>query len=392
MSDFSVYCPHGPHAFRVVQDGPLHDLRLVYKDLYSVAGYHTGAGNPTWFNEHAAATTTSPVLDILFQTGIYVVGRVQTDELAYSLNGCNVHFGTPINPVTPDRLPGGSSSGSAVAVARSEADVGLGTDTGGSIRIPACYNGLYGIRPTHGRLSTSDMVPLAPCFDTPGWLCRDAKTLERIGAIVFKAPTEQPQSLNLLWAEQLFAMLPPALQAAVEPIRFASRTIATHIDNWAFSADRLADMSQTFRTIQGREITRTHHEWVAPRLKAFAKDIAERFEWAATLTEAEEIQAKAAQAKWRDEIDAVLEQSFLLIPTTPDLAPLRTASDSDLADFRMKLLGLTALAGLAGLPQVHLPLVNVNGVPYGCSIIGKRGSDMTLLAIARRFSDLMSEA
>ena len=114
-----------------------------------------------------------------------MVGRVQTDELAYSLNGCNYHYGTPVNPVTPDRLPGGSSSGSAVAVARGDADVGLGTDTGGSIRVPACYNGLYGIRPTHGRLSSEHMVPLAPRFDTPGWLCRDAETLERVGAILF---------------------------------------------------------------------------------------------------------------------------------------------------------------------------------------------------------------
>jgi Asp-tRNAAsn/Glu-tRNAGln amidotransferase A subunit and related amidases len=392
MSDFSVYCPHGPHAFRVVQDGPLHDLRLVYKDLYHVAGYHTGAGNPTWFNEHAAATMTSPVLDALFQAGIYVVGRVQTDELAYSLNGCNVHFGTSINPVTPDRLPGGSSSGSAVAVARGEADVGLGTDTGGSIRVPACYNGLYGIRPTHGRLPTFDMVPLAPCFDTPGWLCRDAKMLERVGEVVFLSPVLHPQNVSFLWADQLFAMLPTALQAAVEPIRFASRAIAANMENWAFPAERLAEMSQTFRILQGREITRTHFEWVEPRLKAFAKDIAERFQWAATLTETEETQAKAVQAAWKEEINAVLEQSFLILPTTPDLAPLRTASDADLADFRMKLLGLTALAGLAGLPQVHLPLVKVNGVPFGCSIIGKRGSDMTLLAIARLFSDLMSEA
>ncbi|WP_320153752.1 amidase [uncultured Tolumonas sp.] len=391
MADFSVYCPHGPHNFRTTQEGALSDLRLVYKDLYHVAGFPTGAGNPTWLSTHEPAAVTSPVLLQLMNAGMQVIGRVQTDELAYSLNGCNVHFGTPMNPVTPDRLPGGSSSGCAVAVARGEADVGLGTDTGGSIRVPACYNGLYGIRPTHGRLPTSDMVPLAPCFDTPGWLCRDAKTLERVGAVIFQSPPEQPPSLNFLWADQLFAMLPALLLAAVEPIRVACQAIATKTDSWTFSAERLAEMSQTFRTVQGREITRTHFEWVKTRTHAFAKDIAERFLWAATLTEAEEVQAKRAQAGWKEEIDAVLEQSFLILPTTPDLAPLRTASDADLADFRMKLLGLTALAGLAGLPQVHLPLVKVNGVPYGCSIIGKRGSDMTLLAIARLFSDVMSE-
>ncbi len=131
--------------------------------------------------------------------------------------------------------------------------------------------------------------------------------------------------------------------------------------------------------------------WASQHLHAFAPDIAERFQWACQLTAEVEALAEATCQQWKTEIIAQLDAAYLVIPTTPDLAPLRSASDADLADFRMKLLGLTALAGLAGLPQVHLPLVKVAGVPFGFSIIGKPGSDMQLLALARLFSDVIGE-
>lgn len=387
LADFSVYCPHGPHNFRVATEGALNDLRLVYKDLYHVAGYPTGAGNPTWLNTHAPAAVTSPVLLKLMNAGMQIIGRVQTDELAYSLNGCNIHYGTPVNPASPDRLPGGSSSGSAVAVARGEADVGLGTDTGGSIRVPACYNGLFGIRPTHGRLSSEYMVPLAPRFDTPGWLCRDAATLERVGAQLFGETPVKPDAANLLWATSLLDLLPEALRTAIASLKQQIAACATSVNEWDFDPARLSELNNTFRTLQGREVARTHSVWVSQHPDAFAPDIAERFQWASQLTAEAEAQAEEMCQAWKAEIIIQLENAYLVIPTTPDLAPLRTASDADLADFRMKLLGLTALAGLAGLPQVHLPLVKIDGVPFGLSLIGKPSSDMQLLALARLFSE-----
>ena len=391
VTDFSVYCPHGPHNFSFAQEGPLSDLRLVYKDLYHVAGYPTGAGNPTWLNTHELAAATSPVLLRLMQAGMQIIGRVQTDELAYSLNGCNIHYGTPVNPAAPDRLPGGSSSGCAVAVARGEADVGLGTDTGGSIRVPACYNGLFGIRPTHGRLSLEHMVPLAPRFDTPGWLCRDATTLERVGAQLFGEALIKPEQADLLWATSLFDLLPETLHTAIAPIKEQLTACAASLQKWDFDPARLSELNNTFRTLQGREVARTHSVWVSQHPDAFAPDIAERFQWACQLTAEAEARAERACQQWKTDILAQLETAYLVIPTTPDLAPLRSASDADLAGFRMKLLGLTALAGLAGLPQVHLPLVSIGGVPFGLSIIGKPGSDMPLLALARLFSDAIGK-
>lgn len=363
--------------------GDLADLRLVYKDLYDVQGYRTGAGNPAWLRTHAPATGTAPVLQQLLDAGISVAGRVQTDELAYSLNGQNCHYGTPVNPKTPTRIPGGSSSGCAVAVASGDADVGLGTDTGGSIRVPACYNGLYGIRPTHGRLSLTHVVPLAPCFDTAGWLCRDASTLIRVGQILFQeAPAVLPEYVSFLWAEALFAMLPDTLQPQLD---YILHTLVEH-GHAVMTADlppeRLTGLGSAFRIVQGRDIARTHQVWVADHLDDFGSDIADRFRWALQLTAAEEWDAVRVQDLWYAEISVLLDGHFLLIPTIPAAAPLLTASGPELAAFRERLMGLTALAGLAGLPQVQLPVLELDGVPLGMSLVGARGTDMQLLALA----------
>ena len=388
MSDQSVYCAHGPHHFRAVASGPLADLRLVYKDLYQIAGFRTGAGNPAWLASHAPADATSPVLQQLLDAGIQVVGRVQTDELAYSLNGCNAHYGTPVNPVAPQRLPGGSSSGSAVAVARGEADVGLGTDTGGSIRIPACYNGLFGLRPTHGRLSLQHMVPLAPRFDTPGWLCRDAVSLERVGAVLFDEAPVLPAAVHLRFVEPLFARLPAAIQAALVAVKARLMATADAVSQWLPDPARIDGLNETFRVLQGRQAAGQHQAWLSEHLSSLAPDIAARFRWACGLTAEQEAVAEAQRQVWLDELlPQLADGRVLCLPTTPDLAPQRDADEAELAQFRQRLLGMTAMAGLAGLPQVHLPLLTVDGVPFGLSFIGAAGQDMTLLALARRFSE-----
>ena len=166
---------------------PLSGLRLAVKDLFHMAGLPTSAGNPTWLATHPIPTKTASSVAALLNAGANFCGKTMTDELAYSLNGQNIHYGTPSNPVTPDRLPGGSSSGSAVAVASGLADIGLGTDTGGSIRVPASYNGLFGLRPTHGVIPSDNMVALAPSFDTVGWLTKDLTTLAKIASILLKS-------------------------------------------------------------------------------------------------------------------------------------------------------------------------------------------------------------
>src|SRR5262245_40397488 len=164
--------------------GPLVGTTFVAKDLYDVRGYRTGAGNPDWERTHEPAARTAPAIERLLAAGATLVGKSCTDELAFSLDGINVHYGTPLNPRFPDRLPGGSSSGSASAVAAGLCDFALGSDTSGSIRVPASYCGVYGFRPSHGAVPIDGVVPLAPAFDTVGWLARDAAMLRRSGRIL----------------------------------------------------------------------------------------------------------------------------------------------------------------------------------------------------------------
>jgi amidase len=164
--------------------GPLAGLTFAAKDLFDVAGYVACAGNPDWLRTHAPAGKTAPVVQTLLEAGATLMGKTVTDELAFSMSGENIHYGTPINPAAPARIPGGSSSGSASATASKLVDFALGTDTSGSIRVPASYCGLFSLRPTHGRISCQGVIPLAPSFDTVGWVARDATLLQRIGEVL----------------------------------------------------------------------------------------------------------------------------------------------------------------------------------------------------------------
>ena len=180
-----AFVEHGPKSLRLVNDGPLADLSFAAKDLMDIAGYKSAWGNPDRLRDAEPAVATAPAVLVPLMAGAHLVGKTHTDEVACGMFGMNPHFGTPINPKAPARVPGGSSSGSASAVAANYCDFALGTDTGGSIRVPASFCGLYGLRTTYGRLSVAGIMAMAPSFDTVGWLARDATTLKRVGAIYF---------------------------------------------------------------------------------------------------------------------------------------------------------------------------------------------------------------
>lgn len=166
MEKFVLLPP--PPTHRQKQQPPLHGLTFAVKDIFDMSGHVTGFGNPDWARTHAPAAGTSPVVLATLAAGATSVGKTVMDEMAYSINGENAHYGTPTNPCAPDRVPGGSSSGSAVAVAANLVDFSLGTDTGGSVRVPAAYCGIFGLRPSHGLVSTENVIPMAQMFDTVG--------------------------------------------------------------------------------------------------------------------------------------------------------------------------------------------------------------------------------
>lgn len=368
--------------------GPLSGLTFAAKDIFDVAGFVTGCGNPDWARTHAPAAVHAPVVQSLLDAGAELVGKTITDELAYSLNGQNFHYGTPTNVNAPGRIPGGSSSGSAAAVAGGLADTALGSDTGGSVRIPASYCGLYGIRPTHGRITLEGVMPLAPSFDTVGWFARDAVTLRRVGAVLLGGKEGSAgRWKRLLLAEDAFALALPAAQSVLAPLveRLEQRlTPAEKVV--AAEAGSLADWMWRFRHIQAREIMSTQGAWIAETRPKFGPEIQERFDWAASITETEAGTARAAREDFAARLAALLgEDALLCLPTAPGIAPLCSSDAAELVAHRKAVLSLTSIAGLSRLPQVSLPLARLDGCPLGLSLIAPAGADADLLAFAEAF-------
>ncbi|TBR37930.1 amidase [Marinomonas agarivorans] len=367
----------------------LSGMRLAVKDLFHMAGLPTSAGNPTWLDTHDIPTTTAFCVTQLLDHGAEFVGKTITDELAYSLNGQNIHYGTPYNPITPERLPGGSSSGSAVAVAANLADIGLGTDTGGSIRVPASYQGLFGLRPTHGTIAVEGLVALAPSFDTVGWLTRELSQLELVGEVLLpdtqlpdaQLPnTSSPQPFtHILLAENLLNACEQAEQ--IRTLLDVNKSTLTDIKTIHMDYEHW-QLSELFRLQQGWEIQQQHGEWLSTANPTISPDIQARFDWCKCITQSQYQQAVTKTQAFCQWLLPQLEKAILVIPTTPGRAPLLTTSEADLADYRLQLMNLTAIAGLAGLPQLHLPVCDIDGAPCGLSLIGPRHSDKHLIQLA----------
>jgi len=369
-------------------DGPLRGLTVAVKDLFAVAGHRAGAGNPAWLAEAAPAAEHAPAVAALLAAGADVAGIAQTDELAYSLSGTNVHYGTPPNPAAPGAIPGGSSSGPASAVALGQADIGLGTDTGGSVRVPASYCGLFGIRPTHGAVSATGVVPLAPSFDTVGWLTRDADTLARVGAVLL-APADPalPAPTSLLVADDLAALAEPdtagVLAGAVRALAVGLGLPVRRVPSLA--GGRLADWLLAFRHGQGCEAHQTHGAWVAAHPGALGPGIAGRFAAAAAVADEQLATARAVRAEVRATLGAALGGgAVLVIPAASGPAPAIDLAVDAKDRLRAETLTLTSAAGLAGLPVVVLPAGRVGGRPVGLAMVGAAGMDHALLALARR--------
>jgi amidase len=358
--------------------GPLDGLTFVAKDLLDIAGYVTGGGNPHWALRQMPAATSAPAVDCLLRAGATLVGKTITDELAFSLEGENEHHGTPINPRAPDRLPGGSSSGSAVAVAAGLADLGLGTDTGGSVRVPASFCGLYGWRPSHGRVPLEGVVRFAPSYDTVGLLARDAAHLQLGAQCLLGTPSASPSPARLLFATDAFALAEPDAVTALEA---ATRSMSVLEEIQVF-AGRPADFLEAYVTLQGLDILREHCDFLSSD-PIFGPTIQPRFDSVRALDPAVGERWNA----WRAEATVRLRQllppgTFFLLPTAPSIAPLRFLRDEAAGRFYAAALTLGSIAGHAGLPAVSLPITTLHGCPLGLSLVAGFGQDEALLALA----------
>ncbi|MEV6066324.1 amidase family protein [Nocardia sp. NPDC052001] len=374
--------------------GPLSGHTIAVKDLYAVAGFAIGAGVRDYPGdpepEHATAVAA------LLAAGADITGIAHTDEFAYSITGSNGTYGMPVNPAAPQRIPGGSSSGSAVAIARGEATIGLGTDTAGSIRVPAAYQGLWGIRTTHGRISSDGLLPLAQSFDAVGWMTRDPQTLAAVANCLLPpdasgvgsgaAPesaiddvTAKPVRLvvDTGLCKVADAALAAAVRTAADTLAAAPMTLDADLESW-FTA---------FRTIQAYEAWRNHGPWITTHPGALTPEVAQRFAFAATITPAAADRSRRLLDAAASHLRSALTGRILLLPSTATYPPLRTANPAELEAGRTRTLHLTCLASLAGLPAVTFPLSETDGLPIGLCLIGAPGTDHSLIRAAHAAAD-----
>ncbi|MET0932045.1 MAG: amidase family protein [Aeromicrobium sp.] len=350
--------------------GILDGETVAVKDLYAVAGHRIGAGNPAWLDHAAVEPRHAEVVARLLGAGAAVAGIARTDEFAYSLAGTNAHHGTPPNLRAPGRIPGGSTSGSATAVATGQATIGLGTDTGGSIRVPAAYQGLWGIRTTHGAVSVDGLLPLAPSFDTVGWLTRDARLLGRVAAELLAPDSSSPA--ELVTAPGLTALADPVVAEAV-------RTIGASEIEWPLAA--MPDWLGAMQALQAWEAWQAHGAWLSGRLDTLGADVRARF------ARAEQISPEVAEAaveevaRAREVIRQLLGDRVLLLPSASSVAP-PLGDLAALDAVRQATMQLTCLAGIGGLPAVSIPLSTVDALPVGACLVGPAGSDQALIELA----------
>ncbi|WP_051393480.1 amidase [Glycomyces arizonensis] len=364
--------------------GPLAGLRLAVKDLFDVAGMPTGAGNPHWLETHGVADADAEAVARLRGVGASLVGKTITDELAWSLNGSNTHYGTPDNPAAPGRLPGGSSSGSASAVALGLADIALGTDTGGSVRVPASYCGLFGLRPSHGRVPLDGVVPLAPSFDTAGVFARDADTLRKATEVLLGEPQLPEPITRVLAPQDIWDASLPQTRDALMP---AVERLDAEIDRTPLFED-IAEFEQArvaYATIQAFEAWQIHGEWIEAAEPDFGPGVAARFAKAAELTENDVEEASRHRERIADLLSERLGDGIALaLPAAPGPAPTldQEAESGDGAIDREAIVRLTCLAGLSRAPAVALPVGDVAGLPVGLQLVASPGDDEALLELA----------
>jgi amidase len=384
----SCFVPHDLAApLKGAASGPLAGLSAVVKDMYDIAGERTGCGSPEWLATHPPAARNCPPVQKILDAGATIIGKTVCDEYFYSVSGANAHYGTPVNIRAPGRLPGGSSAGSAAACGAGLCDFALGSDTGGSVRVPASFNGIYGLRPTHERIEHSGVADMAPSFDVPGWFAATPGVFRKVGAVLLDNRGVAAQINRVVVLEDAFAQ-------AEEPVADLLRTLLE------FMSDDLPEMMhariapdgfdpwrEAFRIVQAYETWQTFGAFVTKHRPNIGPGVKERMQFASTVTSAQADASREVVNKARDHIrQIVVPGTVLALPTAPSIAPKIEISGAELEEFRTRVMRLTCTSGISGLPQMNIPGGTINGCPIGLSFIGWAGGDEALLDLACKLS------
>ena len=364
-------------------DGPLSGMTFAAKDIFDVAGHVTGGGNPDWQRTHGPAERTAWAVQALLDAGATLVGKTHTDELTRGIMGTNPHYGMPVNTAAPGRVPGGSSSGSASAVAGGVVDFALGSDTGGSVRMPASFCGLYGLRPTHGRISLDGVLPQAASFDTVGWFARDAGTFERVGRGLLQSTSTGLMPERLVIAEDLFEVVGEDVRQALQPVVDAIAGMVGDQSTERVASDEIDEWMTHQRNLQMREAWDTQRDWIERTNPRVAFEVAIRYLNGMSVTDDQVAASNAVRERVQSRVNGLLaDGAIMCMPTSPAPAPPPDMPVPDRVKLGVRIARLTCIGGMTGCPQINLPLATVDGLPVGLSLIAARGSDEMLMRFA----------
>jgi amidase len=381
----NAFCKDTNAYLEGASGGLLSSMTFAAKDIFDIQGYVTGGGNPDWRASQTIAKETAWAVSILVESGATMIGKTLTDEITRGIFGENAHYGTPVNANAPGRVTGGSSSGSAAAVAGGLVDFALGSDTGGSIRVPASFCGLYGLRPTHGRISLKGVLPQSSSYDTIGWFARDPETFGKVGSVILQSDMTNQLPKRVVIAQDAFELLPANVFEALQP---AVQKLCSLIGEQ--STTRIADTSLSeWRdqqgTLQSREAWETVRDWIDKTNPRFSFEVTERYVLAKNISDADIVSAQQGKAQILNRMkDLLSDNGVICLPTTIGPAPLRGQKLTDRTDLRLKTSQLTCISGITGGPQISLPLAHVDGLPVGISLLGSQGDDEVLMEVARQ--------
>jgi amidase len=382
MSGFFV--PHDlKKPLKGAANGPLAGLSAVVKDMYAIAGERAGGGNPDWLSHSQPAAEHCSAVAKLLAAGATITGKTICDEFFYSVTGANAHYGTPVNARAPGGLPGGSSAGSAAACGAGVCDFALGSDTGGSVRIPASFNGIYGLRPTHERIAHAGVADMAPSFDVPGWFAATPGVFRNVGAVLLDERRVAAKIERVVVLEDAFAQAQPAVADLLRTLlEFMSDDLPATAHG-KIAPEGFDPWREAFRIVQAYETWQTFGAFVTRAQPNIGPGIRERIQFAATVTAAQADAARAICDKARAHIRQVaVPGTILTLPSAPGIAPPAATPAAELDDFRTRVMRLTCTAGVAGLPQMSIPAGTLAGCPVGLSFIGWAGGDEALLDLA----------
>lgn len=382
----SFLVPHDlAHPLEPTGQGVLSGFSAVIKDMFDIEGYRTGGGSPHWLDSAEPAVRHSAVVENVLRAGARITGKSICDEFFYSISGVNAHYGAPVNPRAPGRLPGGSSSGSASAVAHGACDFAIGSDTQGSIRVPAAFCGVYGFRPTWGRVDATGAMSMSEEFDVVGWMSNAPGLMPRIGSALLTGPAQRlTRAYRVLVVREL-------VEQADSPIQALFDTFLAHAglerENMSLSLDEIDRWREAIRTVQAFETWETYGRFIIDKAPDLGPGIRERMRYASEVHRDAWKSQRAVVIDAREWLRQLLTPGTVLaLPTTPCVPPLLDIAGADLEDFRLRTMRLTCIAGVGGLPQLAIPFGTCAGLPVSISLIGAAHSDEALLEEACRLS------